>query len=229
MRFLNRRTRISLVAPTVIAAAVFGAAWLIFGGPERVFADHGNNQPSPDLAFNFQNGNVSGWAIADDHTPTGSVYEERITFRINEWNSLSEVKPTRGYVANHSTNRIHFWQVNLGTNGPLGRALMYSNENYSTLQPCTDASGALTYLCNKTDHQATYADIDLNHDLMADGSPYGTFLERNHTVGHEIGHVFGISHLVCNDGSTGIMKVTACGNVQAFVQSHDVLDANRLY
>lgn len=192
-------------------------------------ADHGNNAPSPDLGYVFQNGNVSGWAVADDHTPDGSVYEDRIIYRIADWNSYSELKPTRGYVANHSSNRIHFWQEYLGVNGYLGAAWTYSAEGYSSLTACFTSGGYLSGYCNKTTHRATYVDIDLNHDLMADGASYGTFLERNHTVGHELGHVFGLSHVICSDSNAAIMKITGCGNVQAFVQTHDIADANRLY
>lgn len=193
---------------------------------------HGTNSPNPDLGWTWKDATLVGGSVVDDHT-SGTIFTQPINDLVANWYNATKVKPTKGSLANHSSNRVHYWEVNAGTNGYLGQTQPYSIEGYSSLQPCT-TNGAPNGVCNKTNHRATYADINLNLARLGSGKDKGTDGNRRHTVGHELGHIYGLSHPSdCSppSGSTyeAIVRQTGCGPLWTTVRGHDQKDIGVLY
>lgn len=81
-------------------------------------------------------------------------------------------------------------------------------------------------------HRATYADIVLNWRLLGPWMPFGTDFYRRHTIGHELGHPFSLSHPEdCGDSASGqaIMRQAVCPPVFSDVRAHDKKDAGIRY
>jgi len=202
---------------------------------------HGTNNPNPDFGYLWKDAKLIGGAVTDDHTVANWGYGPIIINRVNDWYNTTGVKPTNGTVADHASNRVHYHSVRVGTGAGsfLGKTSSYSIQGYASLQPCFNSDGSLSGLCNKTDHRATYADIDINDDLLAPGKQFGNDVERNHTMGHEMGHIFGLTHptdCIFPSGAQyeAIMRTTGCAQdagVPVFqnVRGHDAFDTAILY
>ena len=220
--------RLLLGVPGLVASILVGQ----FTSWGDVSAWHGTNNPNPDMGWKWKDAKLIGGAVADDHTAISSVYEQPIIDLIDDWRNKTDLAPTRGLVANHASNRIHYWDVNVGPNGYLGKATTYSIEGYSSLQLCVPGTSTP---CNKTNHRATYADINLNIYRLGPGKDFGTDFNRRHTIGHELGHPFSLTHPTdCVFGPVpvleeAIMRQTACPPVFDNVRGHDEKDAAILY
>jgi hypothetical protein len=225
--------RAGAVGLTGLLASIGLAQALDWGSAE---AWHGTNDPYPDSGWTWKDAKLVGGAVTDDHT-LWDYAGPYIIARVNDWYNTTAVKPTNGNVADHASNRVHYHSERLGTVlAPIGRANEFSIEGYGQLTACrTVPGGPPSGNCNKTNHRATYADLDLNDELLGPGKNLATDSNRNHTIGHELGHIFGLSHPTdCNEpvGAVyeAIMRQTACepplyGNVRG----HDAYDVAFLY
>jgi hypothetical protein len=229
--------RAGAVGLTSLLASIGIAQALDWGSAE---AWHGTNAPNPDLQYVWKDARLIGGAVTDDHT-LWDYAGAHIIARVNDWYNTTAVKPTNGSVADHASNRVHFHSERLGSfSGILGHAEVYSIEGYSSLTRCNYRLGGLTGDCNKTNHRATYADLNLNDELIGPGKQFGNAPNRNHTIGHEMGHIFALSHPMdyCGPPPTApsspekeaIMRTTACSNpLFENVRGHDAYDIAILY
>lgn len=77
--------------------------------------------------------------------------------------------------------------------------------------------------CNKTDLQVNSATVNWNSHYYGYTVSYTNFAAR-----HELGHVFGLTHIECGTEDSVMVKAN-CGNRADTLQPHDIDDINEEY
>ena len=156
------------------------------------------------------------WSSSTAQVYQGSTaYETAIRSAAANYDSFTDLTVSyTSYPGN--INAIFFFQENTGP-GFLAAAVAYSNG-----RACSDKSTtALTGYCNTSDRKANYGEVYLNTYYTSEINTKTNWLMR-----HEMGHVFGMAHGLCNEGS--VMQ-NNCGTLYGSLTGHDINTINSWY
>jgi hypothetical protein len=156
------------------------------------------------------------WSSSKAQVHQGSTsYETAIKSSAANYDSYTDL--TVSYTAYPgSINAIFFFQENNGP-GFLAVAVAYSNGNACAYK----STAALTGYCNTSDRKANYGEVYINTYYTSEINTKTNWLMR-----HEMGHLFGMQHGPCDEGS--VMQ-NNCGTLYGSLTGHDINTMNSWY
>lgn len=175
------RRQLALLASVLLLGAVM-ALWI----QSRAASAH-----TGDLGWIWVSTSYADHGVDDDTT---TLFQTEVAAAISDWDSSTSL-PTHA----SSTGDIQILQVTAGLSGYYARAYVYSG-----IYDCVTGG------CNKTNAKADWAVIRLNSQQFGgDWDSAGSQLyQKQSTIVHEFGHVYGLSHASCGDSA--VMSSSGC-------------------